>query len=147
MGNSQVVEVVNVKQAAPGARAGLLSSPLAQVALLTAMIFAGATAAWGLEFGLRVALLASAGPMFGLHARRWWDRARERQSFSPLSRAEHLEERRRNLPAYASATVMTLGALFTIVTALGGFELAARVMAPLALLMPVVFLVWYWQSR
>lgn len=147
MGDSQVIEVDNVQQATRGGRAGLLSSPLVQVVLLAGIIFVGATAMRGLEFGLRVGLMASAGPVLGLLARRWWDRARKRDPFLSLSRAEEREERRRNFPADVSATVMTLGALFAIVSAMGGLEFAARVMAPLALGMPVVFLAWYWQSR
>ena len=147
MGNSQVVEADKRQQATRRVRAGLLSSPLVQVSLLTGMIFAVTTVMWGPELGLRVALLTSIGPVLGLLARRWWDRARKRHPFHSLFRVEGREERRRNFPADVWAVVMTLGALFAIVTAIGGLELAARAMAPIALPMPIVFLVWYWQSR
>jgi hypothetical protein len=147
MGNSQVLEVDNVKQATRRLRAGLLSSPLIQVALLAGMIFAGAAAMWGFEFGLRVALVACVGPTLGLLLRRWLDRARKRHPFLSLSRAEEREERRLDLPLNVATTVMVLVALFGVATNIGGFEFAARVMAPLALPMPVLFLVWYWQSR
>jgi hypothetical protein len=147
MGNSQVLEVDNVQQATRRLRAGLLSSPLVQVALLAGIIFVGATAMWGLEFGLRVGLVASVGPALGLLMRRWLDRTRKRHLFPAVSRAEQREERRIDLPLNVATTVMVLVALFAVATNIGGFEFAARAMAPIALPMPVVFLVWYWQSR
>jgi uncharacterized membrane protein YhaH (DUF805 family) len=78
MGDSQVVEADNRQQATRRVRAGLLSSRLVQVSLLAGMIFVVTTAKWGLEFGLRLTLLASIGPVLGLLARRWWDRRQKR---------------------------------------------------------------------